>query len=86
MQADLVLEEPRVLYLDPQAAKGDCVHSGQSLSVGDLKATPTVTHVLQQGHTYSNKTTLLIVPLPMGQAFKHTSLGAILTQTTTKPN
>ena len=36
-----------------------------------------MTYLLQQGYTISNKATLLIEPLPMGQAFKHMSLWGI---------
>ena len=32
---DMVLEELRVVHLDPQAARRDCV-TGHSLSIGDL--------------------------------------------------
>jgi hypothetical protein len=35
-----------------------------------LKSTPTVTQFLQQCHFYSNKATLLIVPLPGSSIFK----------------
>lgn len=28
MQADMVLDEPRILHFDPQAAEGDCVTLG----------------------------------------------------------
>ena len=39
--ADMVLEkELTVLHLDQQAAEGICVHTGHSLSIGDLKAHP----------------------------------------------
>jgi hypothetical protein len=34
------------------------------------KATTMVTHLLQQGHTYSNKPHLLMVPLPVSSIFK----------------
>jgi hypothetical protein len=50
-------EELRVLHPDPKAAEGSVCHTEFSLSTGDLKASPTVTHFLQQGHTYSNKAT-----------------------------
>jgi hypothetical protein len=61
----LVLEkELRVLHLDPKAARERTVfhrqleegffHTGQNLSIDASKPTPTVTHILQQGHTYSN--------------------------------
>jgi hypothetical protein len=50
MQAALVLEEPRILHLDPKAArKGLDFHTGQSFSTETSKST--VTHFLQQGHT-----------------------------------
>ena len=61
-------KELRVLQLDPQAAEGVCVPHWSSLSMGDLKAhlhsdafPPTWPH-------------LLIVPLPIGPAFKDMSL------------
>jgi hypothetical protein len=39
MQADMVLEEWRVLHLDPQAARRDCVcHTGYTLYIGSVKA------------------------------------------------
>jgi len=61
-QAGTVLEkELRVLHLNLKAAEGDChlqasrrglrFPTGLSLSIGDLKATYTVTHFLQQGQT-----------------------------------
>jgi hypothetical protein len=56
-QADIALEEPRVLHLDPQAAEGDCMQTGHSLSI--KASAPTVTYFLQKGPH------LLIVPLPM---------------------
>jgi hypothetical protein len=61
LQADMVLEkELRVLHLDPKAARRifDLFHTGQSFSIGDLKAypnsdtlPPTRLHLLQQDHT-----------------------------------
>ena len=61
MQADVVLEELRVVCLEPQESGEEC-HTGR-------------------GHTFSNKATstptrtyLLIVPFPIGQAFKHMGL------------
>jgi hypothetical protein len=39
VQADMVLEEQRVLHLDLQATEETC-HTGYSLSIGDLKAHP----------------------------------------------
>lgn len=60
VKTDLMLEELRVLHLDPQAAEGDwkC----------DLRAPA------PQGHTSSNKPHLLVMPLPMDQALGHMSL------------
>jgi hypothetical protein len=54
MQADLMLEkELRILYLD---LKGETVsHIEYSRSIGDLRATSTVTHFLQKGLTYFKK-------------------------------
>ena len=55
VQADMVLEkELRDLHLDGQAAERGLCHTGHSLSTGDLKAHPTMTHFLQ-GHIDSNK-------------------------------
>jgi hypothetical protein len=64
-QADNVPENELMdLHLDPQAAKGDC-HTGHETSKphfhSDTLLTPTRPH-------------LLIMPLPTGQAFKHSSL------------
>jgi hypothetical protein len=59
-QADLVLEEVRVLHLDQKAAwrRLDSFHTGQSLSIGEPKTylcsdiLPSARlHLLQQGHT-----------------------------------
>ena len=58
MSVDMVLEkELRRLHLDPKAAEITVCHTNHSLSKGDLKAHPTVTHFLQQGHTYFVKST-----------------------------
>jgi hypothetical protein len=47
MQADMVLEkEVRVLQMIHRQQKEIMYHSGCSLSVGDLRAHPTVTHFL----------------------------------------
>jgi hypothetical protein len=48
MQADMVLGEQRVLSKGNQ--KTLKFYTGRSLSIGDLKAHPTMTH-FQQGHT-----------------------------------
>ena len=68
----MVLEkELSILHLDPQASKGDCVpHTG--LSIGDLRVHPH-SDMLPPTRPYI-RTHLLIVPLPMGQAFRHVSL------------
>jgi hypothetical protein len=61
IQADMVLEkEFRLLHLDLTAARRLLPRQlGQRFS----NPTHTVTHFLQQGHTYFNKPHLLIVPL-----------------------
>jgi hypothetical protein len=58
-----MLEELRVLYLDPKAARrrlspiGNLeeafFHTGQSLSIKTSKPTPTVTYFPRQGHSHS---------------------------------
>jgi hypothetical protein len=51
IQADMVLEEGKVLYLylrQPEEAK---IHTRHSLSIGNFKSSPTVTHFFQKGHT-----------------------------------
>ena len=62
----MILQEPRVLYLDPLAADGDCLPAGSQkrlISTLELKdkehSEPayTVAYFLQQGHTYSNMAT-----------------------------
>jgi hypothetical protein len=40
VQADMMLEEPRVLPLDPRGAEGDFVPHWYTLSLGGLKACP----------------------------------------------
>ena len=51
VQADMVLEEQRVLHLDLQATEGDYV-TGSGLSIHETsKPASTVLHSLQQGHT-----------------------------------
>ena len=71
----MVQEELRVLHLHLKAAKWKT--DFQAAMVRVLKPTPTVTHLLQQGHTYSNRATptptgphLLIVPLPEPSIYK----------------
>jgi hypothetical protein len=64
--ADMVLEEPRVLHLDPKASRRRLSSTdsqdeglfctGGSLITRNLKAY-TVTHFLRQGHTYFNRAT-----------------------------
>jgi hypothetical protein len=71
MQADLVLEEPRVLHLDQKTGrKRDChrrdsFHTGWSLSIGMSK-----TH-LHSDTLPSTRPHFLIVPLPVGQAYSN---------------
>jgi hypothetical protein len=71
----MTLEELRVLYLDPIVAKRELTLSHwMKLELSTSKSTPSVTHVLQQGHTYSNKGTSSKVSISVVQAFKHMSL------------
>jgi hypothetical protein len=58
MQADLVLEKPRVLHLDLTAARRLSFYPGRSISKADLKAYPHSDTLPYQSHTYSNKATL----------------------------
>ena len=66
MQADMVLEEPRVVDIDSRVVRIDC-DIGHSLSIGDLSA-------------YLHSDTLLpirschLTVTPYGQALTHTSL------------
>lgn len=47
--ADLGMEELRVLHLDPKVAREKIVSQAAKKRVS--KPSPTVTHILQQGHT-----------------------------------
>jgi hypothetical protein len=71
----MVLEELRVPYLDRQAARRDRVHTGHSLSIGDLKVCP---HSDSKATPTPTRSHLLIAPLLMGhlmgQALKHVSV------------
>jgi hypothetical protein len=67
VQADVALEELRVLPSYPQAPEGDC-HPGCSLSIADFKAFP------HSDTLPPTKPYLLVVPLPMSQAITHLSL------------
>jgi hypothetical protein len=51
MQADLVLEEPRALHLDTQAARREGHRAW--LELLKLQSPPSMTHFLQQGHGHS---------------------------------
>jgi hypothetical protein len=60
IQADTVLEEPRVLHLDPGlrlpsagSQEGVSFHTGWSLIIETPKPTPTVTHIHQLLHAFS---------------------------------
>jgi hypothetical protein len=53
VQAGMVLEELRVLHLHPKEARSRLFQVARSVS----KPIPTVTHFLQQSHTYFNKAT-----------------------------
>jgi hypothetical protein len=63
-----MLAEARVLHLDLQAAVGDCATVGIAGSRGDLKAR------LHSDTVLPTRPRLLIVSLPMGQAFKRTRI------------
>jgi hypothetical protein len=69
VQAAIMMEkELKVLHLDLQTGWRRLFYTGHSLSIGDLKAHPhSDTLSLTRSH-------LLIVPLPISQAFKHMSL------------
>jgi hypothetical protein len=66
MRADMILKKKlRILQLDPQAE--GYYHTGQSSSIGDLKACPnsdtgpqTRPHLLQEGQAS------IVVPFPLG--------------------
>ena len=49
-------QQLRVLHLAGNKKSADTL--GSVLSIGNLKASPTVTHFLQQRHTHFNKATL----------------------------
>jgi hypothetical protein len=74
MQADRVLKEMRVLHLDPQAAE-DWIPYWVELEHQRTQILPERWHISSHKATHiPTKPYLLIVPLPMGQAFKYTSL------------
>ena len=80
MQADMVLEELRVLHLHLRQPGGGAIPHWAELERQKIsKPTYVVTYFLQQGHTYSNKATptptrphLLIVLFPVVQAYLST--------------
>ena len=84
-QTDMVLENLRVLHLDPHPAAREREHWSWLKLLKHQSPTP-VTHFLQQGHTYSNKATSpsQITPLPNDQVFKYMTYGTIPIQTTTE--
>jgi hypothetical protein len=72
-QADMVLQEPRVLHLDLKAARRRqaLLHLAELEQEEPSKPSYTVTHFFQQGHAYFNKAMptprrphLQIMPLP----------------------
>ncbi|EDL83994.1 rCG57216 [Rattus norvegicus] len=78
MQADLVLEEPRVLYLDPKAARRKLFHrqpgAGSLPPPGfkhrTLKPTPKGIYILPPTWPYPlRQVHFLIIPLPMSQEY-----------------
>jgi hypothetical protein len=62
----MVLEEIRFLHIVPKVNRR---LSFQAARRRVSKPTLTVIHFLQQGHSYSNKATLLIVPLSVPSIF-----------------
>jgi hypothetical protein len=64
----MVLEGPKVLHLDPKAAEGDRVPQSVEL---EHRSPQSLSH---SGALPPTRPHLLIVPLPMDQAFKHVSL------------
>jgi hypothetical protein len=70
--------------LSPTGSQEETIISiGQSLSIGDLKASFTVIYFLQQGQTYSNKVALPNSVIPYDQALKHEFMGVKPIQTIT---
>lgn len=63
-QADMVREQPRVLYLDLSNKR---LSTGCSLIIGDLKAFP-------HSDTLLGRPCFLILPFCMGQTFRHLGL------------
>lgn len=63
-QAEMVLDELRVQHLDPKALEATGCHPEHRLSSRNLKAHITITHLLQEGYTYSKKVTPLIGATP----------------------
>lgn len=68
MQPDMVLEELRVLHLDPKAARRR-LHSTVSRA-----SKPTMTHFLQQSHASFNKAAPPNSAASFDQASKHMNL------------
>lgn len=70
-----MIEEPRVVQLGSQAAKGDFL-TGQT-SIYDLKAHLHSNTLSPQGHIYSNKATAPNSAIPYGPSIQtHESTGA----------
>ena len=94
MLAGMVLEEPRILYLELKTAGGDCLlkaarkrlksHTGKTLSIGDCKAhlhnstLPPTRPTLSPIRLY-----LFIVPFPKAKHSNTQINGAKAIQTTT---
>jgi hypothetical protein len=69
------MKAARVILFCPQAVlRSLYFHTRQSLSIGDLKAHPHSDTLLHKATPAPTKPHLLIVPLPVGQAFRHRSL------------
>jgi hypothetical protein len=71
IQEGRALEELRVLHLVPKANRR---LTPQAARRRVSKPTPTVTHFLQQGHTYSNKTSPLNSAAPWAKHIQTTTL------------
>ena len=73
----MVLGEQRLLHLDLKAArKRLSFHTGQSRSIGDLKAQSHSDTLPQQGHAHFHKATPTNNATPCGPSFQtHESMG-----------
>ena len=87
-KANMVLEKKlRVLHFDLKATGSElCPALGVVWTFETSKSTPTVTHLFQQGYTYSQKATPPNSATPyLPRIETHESMGAVPVQTTTLP-